>query len=358
MLSVIIDKIQKDHGDDAVTGIFIAIISELKKKLKVQQKELDKINKHYNKLEKTIQTKKKKNESAFPYFNAVYTGDVNKKNIPNGKGTLVYASRDKDYPDDNDIYVGEFFNGTKTGIGKYIYFNDRNIAQHPFTIPYYVGEWSGDFNYGLGSTMMDKFETIHTYEGEYKNNKIFGFGKWTDKNNGKGDVELIGYFDDGVAVGFGLRITKDENGKIIPDFSGLCEYDNSDPKNKKSIIHFSFPDNSFWDLISDKEKTSPLVKKIFDTIIDKGYFAQDLRSEKLQKLKLKAQSQHVELLFEMNSLLEKNNQNKNFVNLLKKQGDIKNKLFNCTSIKEIEDVQKLVNESIKNFKTLKKNEKK
>lgn len=354
MLGVIVDKIQKDHGDDAVTGAFIAIISELKKRLKVQQKELDKIKKQYDKLEKSVQSKKKKKDNAFPYFNAVYIGETNKKKLPHGKGTLVFQSRDRDYPDDNDFYVGEFFNGTKTGIGKYTYFNDRNVAQHPFTIPYYIGEWSGDSYFGLGSTIMDKFETIHTYEGEYKNNKTFGFGNWIDQNNGKGNVELIGYFDDGQAVGFGLRITKDENGKIIPDFSGLCEYDNSDPNNKKSIIHFNFPDESFWDVISDKEKTSPIIKTIFDMIIDEGYFKQDLRSEKFKKLKLKAQSQHVELLFKTFPLLEKNSKDKKLANFIENQGDLKDQLFNCITIKEIEKLQKKVDESAKNFEALKK----
>ncbi len=312
MFGSIIDQIQKQHGEKALIGVYLCIIDEIKKTLNQQQKELDKIKKQYSKIEKERLDKKKKKENALIFFNSVYTGKTNKKNLPDGKGTIMFQSRDKDFPDDNDIYIGEFFNGTRTGIGKYTYFNDRNIAKHPFAIPYYIGEWSGDSYYGLGSKLIDKFETIQTYEGEFKNNKIFGFGKWV-ANNEDSDLELIGYFDDGTAVGFGLRIQKDKNGKIIADGSGLCEYDNTDINNKKSIIHFKFPSDDFWKVVDGKEKRKPIIQSIYDAVIEKGYFNQDIRSDKFKKLKLKAQSLHTELLFEINSYYQKNIKNKNFL---------------------------------------------
>jgi len=353
MLGKIIDQIEKNHGGDAVIGVYLSIISEIKKSYNQQQKELDKIKNQYSKIEKERLSKKKTKENALIFFNGVHTGKTNKNNLPDGKGTIMFQSRDKDYPDDNDIYIGEFINGTRTGIGKYTYFNDRNIGKHPFTIPYYLGEWSGDSYYGLGSKLMDQFETIQTYEGEFKNNKVFGFGKWV-ANNEDGDLELIGYFDDGTAVAFGLRIQKDKNDKIIAEKSGLCEYDNTDINNKKSIIHFQFPGDDFWEIIDDKEKRKPIIQTIYDTVIDKGYFNQDIRTEKFQKMKLKAQSLHTELVFEVNSYFENNSKNKKFLEFLDRQGELKNNLLICNQLKQIEEIEKLIKQSITDFKSLMK----
>ena len=65
-------------------------------------------------------------------------GKTNKNNLPDGKGTILFQSRDKDYPDDNDMYIGEFINGTKTGIGKYTYLNDRNIGKNQKKVQIFV----------------------------------------------------------------------------------------------------------------------------------------------------------------------------------------------------------------------------
>ena len=357
MFGSIIDQIQNQHGEKSLIGVYLCIVGEIKKTLNIQQKELNKIKKQYSKLEKELLNKKKKKENAFIFFNGAYTGKTNKKNLPDGKGTIIFQSRDKDYPEDNDIYLGEFFNGTKTGVGKYTYFNDRNIAKHVFDIPYYIGEWSGDSYYGLGSKLIDKFEFLQTYEGEFKNNKIFGFGKYVSKND-DGDLELIGYFDDGTAVGFGLRIQKDKKGKIIADSTGLCEYDNTDINNKKSILHFKFPGDDFWEIVDDKEKRKPIIQTIYDAVIDKGYFNQDIRSDKFKKLKLKTQSLHTELLFEINAYFEKNVDNKEFMEFVEKQGEFKNHLLHCEKTDEVEKWHDIIKKSIPGFNILKKSLKK
>ena len=69
------------------------------------QKELDKIKNQYSKIEKERLSKKKTKENALIFFNGVHTGKTNKNNLPDGKGTIMFQSRDKDYPDDNDIYI-------------------------------------------------------------------------------------------------------------------------------------------------------------------------------------------------------------------------------------------------------------
>jgi hypothetical protein len=344
-----ISHIQKKHGENMVFGLYVAIITELKKKFIDQQVKLDKIKKKFIKIENKINSQMK-SKNGFVYFNAFYSGDTNKKKLPHGIGTLLFQPRDKNYPEDQDIYLGEFFNGTKTGIGKYIYFNDRNIVMHPTTIPYYIGEWSGDDNYGLGSKIIDSFESLSVYEGEFKNNKIFGFGKWVNKK-AEGDTELIGYFNNGTAIGFGLRIQKDKKGKIISDLSGLYEYDNSDPNNKKGIIHFKFPNNSFFDKIDLKKKSFPIIKTIFQTIIDKGYFNKEICSIKFKKLKLEAQLKHMELLSNINSYWPERKQNQKFRKFVDKQAALKANLVKCEKINEIKELESLINKSLKTFKT-------
>ena len=356
MLGKIIDQIEKDHGVDAVTGVYLSLIGDIKKELNLQQKELTKIKKQYSKIKKARLDKKRKTSgSGFIYFNGIYEGEINKKKLPNGNGTIMFKSRDKDYPDDNDMYIGEFFNGTKTGLGEYSYLNERNIGKHPFDIPYYLGEWSGDSYYGLGSKLIDKFDTIQTYEGEFRNNKAFGFGKWIDKNDGNGDIELIGYFDDGMAIGFGLRIQKDKKENIVFDQSGLCEYDNTDINNKKSIMHFKFLDKDFWKIIDDKSKRAPIIQTIYDVVINKGYFNEDISDEKFRKLKLKVQSLHTELLYEVNSYIDKNNgKNSKFDEFINKQGELKNYLLTCDKFDQLNECDELVKQSIQIFKSLKK----
>ena len=59
MLGKIIDQIEKNHGGDAVIGVYLSIISEIKKSYNQQQKELDKIKNQYSKIEKERLSKKK-----------------------------------------------------------------------------------------------------------------------------------------------------------------------------------------------------------------------------------------------------------------------------------------------------------
>jgi len=350
MLGKIIDQIEKNHGGDAVIGVYLSIMSDIKKTYSLQQKELNNIKNKYSKIQKERLNKKKPIEKALIFFNGIYTGKTNKNNLPDGEGTIMFQSRDKDYPDENDIYMGEFVKGTKTGIGQYTYWNDRNIAQHPTKIPYYVGQWSGDLYYGLGKKIIDTFESLQIYEGEFKNNKIFGFGKYTDKDE-NGDVELIGYFDNGAAVCFGIRIQKDKKNKIIKKTSGLYEYD---IENKRGILHFSFPSDDFWEVLDEKGKRAPLIKIIYDTIIYKGYFNQEIGTEKFEKIKLKVQLLHMELLFEANSYWNKNNENKAYTDFVTKQSEIMGNLNNCSQANQIVELEELINQSAKIFKSLKK----
>ena len=79
MFGKIIDNIEKNHDGDAVVGVYLSVISEIKKSYNQQQKELDKIKNQYSKIEKERLSKKKTKENALIFFNGVYTGKTNKK---------------------------------------------------------------------------------------------------------------------------------------------------------------------------------------------------------------------------------------------------------------------------------------
>ena len=52
MFGKIIDQIEKEHGGDAVMGVYVSLIAEIKRTFILQQKKIDKIKKDYSKIEK------------------------------------------------------------------------------------------------------------------------------------------------------------------------------------------------------------------------------------------------------------------------------------------------------------------
>jgi hypothetical protein len=354
MLQNILLDIQKKNGDDAMTGTIFHLMTDIKNSFEIQQKKLHKIIEiKYSKIEKERLKKSKKKglEVGRPFFNGIHTGEVNKKKLPNGKGTLVYASRDKDFPDEMDFYLGEFQNGTKTGIGQYTYFNDRNITQHPFTIPYYKGEWLGDLYYGLGKKIIDSFDFPASYEGEFYNNIICGFGKYsmTDKDGGSSD--LYGYFINGSAVCYGVEVHKDKKGKVNNEKSGLVEYDQV--QKTKTLIHRFMWDNFWKNLNTKKYKRVPIIQDIYNHIID-NFFKADFMTKKFKDLKLLLKKQLIELLLEVNSFWENNQENKKYLDFINSQNEFLKTFDVSNTFKELNEAQSLLSLSNKTFSSLKK----
>ena len=62
-----------------------------------------------------------------------------------------------------------------------------------------------------------------TYEGDFRNNKICGFGKYSRTNN-EGNIDMIGYFYDGSPMLYGVEIHKDKNEVEIAYLGLLEEY--------------------------------------------------------------------------------------------------------------------------------------
>ena len=204
--------------------------------------------------------------------------------------------------------------------------------------------------YGLGKKIIDKFDDLQIFEGQLCNDKIFGFGKYTMKKE-NGEIELYGYFDDGQSVCFGVRIEKDNKNKVIQKSSGLVEYD---LEAQRAILHFSFPSEDFWDVLDGKSKKVSIIDTIFNSIVNDGYFKQDIFTEKFKKKKEKIQCSHLNLLFDVNSFWNKNYENKKYVSFVDEQREIMSNLKNCQLLKELNDYEKIIGEKEDIFKSIKK----
>ena len=62
----------------------------------------------------------------------------------------------------------------------------------------------------------------------------------------------------------------------------------------------------------------------------------------------------MELLFEANSYWNKNNENKAYTDFVTKQSEIMGNLNNCSQANQIVELEELINQSAKIFKSLKK----
>ena len=72
-------------------------------------------------------------------------------------------------------------------------------------------------------------------------------------------------------------------------------------------------------------------------------------------MKLKIQSKHTKLLFEVNSYFHKNSgKNSEFDNFLNKQGELKNYLITCETFDQLNECDQLVDQCEKIFSSLKK----
>ena len=109
----------------------------------------------------------------------LYVGFFSKNKL-NGKG-LMYCSENE------HIYKGDFIEDMRHGFGK----DYRKNAK-------YEGQFSNDKKNGKGEIVLNSGDI---YKGEFKNNKITGFGHYIWKNN---NHEYIGYFFDGKFHGEGL----------------------------------------------------------------------------------------------------------------------------------------------------------
>ena len=156
----------ESFSENEMQVLYLRVIQEFKyKKLDIDKKLDEIVNKKITKIEKDC----KKFKGAILYFGNGYVGEKNKHGMPDGMGSLLFHSTE-------DVYVGQFDSGLKHGLGKYTYLSGGGSAHHPFSIPYYTGEWFADSYHGLGKHLVTEFEDLMIYEGTHTHDKKTGNG--------------------------------------------------------------------------------------------------------------------------------------------------------------------------------------
>jgi len=304
-------------------ALYLKIVQDFKyKKLEIDKKLDEIVNRKITKIEKDC----KKFKEASIYFGNGHVGQKNKYGTPHGIGNLLFNSTE-------DMYVGQFDSGLRHGLGKYTYLSGEGSAHHPFSIPYYSGEWFADSYHGLGKKLITDWEFLCCYEGTFTHNLQNGFATFKKFNKGNQKIcntELIGYFRDGQGYNFMIEINKDDSGNLLQDTpSGLFEFDLEKGKKIPMIIFNKIDE---WENIKPKklEKVlSDYTNQFYET-----YFNSDIFTKKFSDLKYEVKRNITKLMFDLNKFVE--TKNKHFVKL----------------IENVNTLNKDINEAYKNEKLI------
>lgn len=105
-------------------------------------------------------------QTEITYNSGIYTGQINKKSIPDGQGYFVWKNGDK--------YEGAFTNGQITGKGIFYYANGDMI---------YEGDFVNGLKHGTGTFVWESGQNeITTYNGAFFNGKMTGIGSFKVHN--------------------------------------------------------------------------------------------------------------------------------------------------------------------------------
>ncbi len=100
-----------------------------------------------------------------------YYGERNAQGQPEGTGIACYA--------DNEYYYGEWVNGRREGVGRwikfYIYYDDDKVSDRAYTVHMYLGEWAADLPNGDGQEHYDLDMSQAAKEDRYIQNVIGTF---------------------------------------------------------------------------------------------------------------------------------------------------------------------------------------
>ncbi len=126
-----------------------------------------------------------KNSKTIDFDDHTYVGQVNKDNIPHGKGSYVINKGKRK----GDEYDGEFYNGSENGMGTYKWSTGEKFV--------------GQFKMGKRYKGLYTYANGDTFEGEYLNDKMH-YGTVIFKDAG----EYTGYFKNELFHGKGKIIWK------------------------------------------------------------------------------------------------------------------------------------------------------
>jgi len=333
----------KPFSDKKMQAFYLKVIQEFKYKQLEIDKKLDQIvNKRITKIEKDC----KKFKEGILYFGNGYVGEKNKDGMSDGMGSLLFHSTE-------DVYVGQFDSGLKHGLGKYTYLSGDRV-HHPYSIPYYAGEWFADSYHGLGKHLITEFEGLMIYEGTHTHDKKNGFGTYKKFNSDNVDkfcnTELIGYFFDGIGDRLMIEINRDDNGNLSQDtISGLFEY-NQENGTKNPMYVFTKIEE--WKNIEPKK----MEKVIADTIyqIYGSYFNLDPFTKKFSDLTIKIKKNVMKLMFDSNKYFEKNSEDGNYLKFIQKINSLNKVVTQTDENEKLIELNEMIEKEKKEFVSIEK----
>ena len=326
-------------SDELLPTFSLSLIQDYKyKKLEIDKKLDEIVNKKIIQIEKDC----KKFKDATIYFGNGHIGEKNKYNMPHGLGNLLFHTTE-------DMYNGQFDSGLKHGIGKYTYLSGGGSAHHPYSIPYYAGEWFADLYHGLGKHLITQFEELMIYEGTHTHDKKNGFGTYKRFNSDNVEKvcnsELIGYFTDGKGFQFIVEINRDDTGNLAKDVpSGLLEYD---MENGSKMPLSTFNEISDWDKIKPK-KMDKDISDIFNAFYE-PYFNLDPFTEKFSDLTLEVKKNVIKLMFDTNKYFEKNSEDKSFFGFYEKVNALNKVINQIGEFDKLVELKEKIEEAKKEF---------
>ena len=325
--------------------LYLRVIQEFKyKKLEIDKKLDEIVNKKITKIEKDC----KKFKDAIIYFGNGYIGEKNKHGMPDGMGNLLSHPLE-------DFYVGQFDNGLKHDLGKYTYMSGGGSAHHPFSIPYYAGEWFADSYHGLGKHLITEFENLMIYEGTHTHDKKTGFGTYKKFDSDNVDkfcnTELIGYFLDGQGFKLMIEINRDDNGNLTKNTpSGFFEYD-LEKGEKTPLLLFNEIDE--WE---KKIKPKKMDKELLDIFNDsyKEFFNLDPFTKEFSDLTIKVKKNVMKLMFDTNKYFEKNSKDKNYLKFLQKINSLNKVVAQIGENQKLIELNEMIEKEKKEFVSIEK----
>ena len=335
----------KELPNEQLNLISLCFVQDFKyKKLEIDKKLDEIVNKEITNIEKDC----KKFKDAIIYFGNGYIGEKNKHGMPDGMGNLLFHSTE-------DFYVGQFNNGLKHGMGKYTYMSGGGSAHHPFSIPYYAGEWFADSYHGLGKHLITEYESLMIYEGTHTHDKKTGFGTYKKFDNNNVDkfcnAELIGYFLDGQGFKLMIEINRDDNGSLTKNTpSGFFEYDLE--KGEKTPL-LLFNDIDEWEKKIEPKKMDKELLDIFNDSY-KEFFNLDPFTKEFSDLTIKVKKNVMQLMFDTNKYFEKNSEDENYLKFLQKINSLNKVITQIDENQKLIELNEMIEKEKKEFASIEK----